>query len=282
MKKVILLLLLGVFLLSGCTSTRNEFKVTINTINDPDKNLESKRYILVSDMADVDQNNLQYKEFSAYVNKALENMGYVHAKSKSDANIVIKLKYGVNKPQSHNYSYSSPVYGQTGVSSSTTTYEGNSSTTSYTPSYGVVGNEVNSGTVYTYYSYITLSAYDLHGRPLWETTVGYNAYDTNFRFYFPKMIEVSKNYIGENIPGYVNVIIKKDDEGIVVENVAHYDKDWTLLSSERYENYSKNGYSIEYYKDGKVKATGNYKFGGKVGKWIFYDKNGKVKEVKNF
>lgn len=98
-------------------------------------------------------------EFATYANKVKEQLlakGFVEAPA-DKAEVVVFIEYGIDDGKEVISSY--PIWGQTGVASSTTygnvTAYGNtgrySGTTYNTPSYGVVGSGTSSDTVYKRY-----------------------------------------------------------------------------------------------------------------------------------
>ena len=127
------------------------------------------RYWLLPAEKDVHPNDLEFEEYARYVEYALGKQGYQKANSADDAGVVIYLTYGIGNPEKNEYTITLPVYGQTGVSSSTTTGTINSygnwgtytGTTTYTPSYGVTGYQNVQGSYVTYFRYLSLSAVDL-------------------------------------------------------------------------------------------------------------------------
>ena len=100
------------------------------------------------------EGDLEYKSYEQAVRQRLNTNGFREAPI-GQAELAVFISYGIDNGREVVSSF--PVYGQTGVSSSTTygnvqsygnsaTYSG---TTTYTPAYGVVGSEVQSSTVYS-------------------------------------------------------------------------------------------------------------------------------------
>ncbi len=118
--------------------------------------------------------------------RMLNSLGFKYAESSKNAELVVFLSYGIGDPDEHQYSYSLPVYGKTGVSSSSTygtaTAYGNhmtySGTTVHTPSYGITGYNTYTGTRTVYFRYVNLIGYDFSEYQrsekkvqLWKTTI---------------------------------------------------------------------------------------------------------------
>lgn len=102
------------------------------------------------------EGKLEYATYANKIKEQLDAKGFVEAPS-DKADVVVFIEYGIDDGKEVISSY--PIWGQTGVASSTTygninTY-GNtgsySGTTYNTPSYGVVGSGTSSDTVYKRY-----------------------------------------------------------------------------------------------------------------------------------
>jgi hypothetical protein len=176
------------------------------------------------------------------VNRALIKRGFFPAVSFDKANVVIFLSYGIGDPQEHQFSYSVPVWGQTGVSSSSTygsmnthgslntfgnygSYQGNtsfSSTTTYTPSYGITGFTSHIGSYKTYFRFMLLDAYDLNEYKsskkevqLWKTTVTSTGRSGDLRRVFPILVAASKKHIGKNTGKKIQVALQDNDKSVI-------------------------------------------------------------------
>jgi hypothetical protein len=189
----------------------------------------AKSYILSSGMNNINDNDLQFKEYAEYVNRALKEKGY-QLSDFGNANIGIMLSYGISEPHTEYGISSKPIFGQTGVSSSHTTGSintfGNMATlnanTTYTPSYGVVGNKIETISNTSYNRYITLQAVDLNiyrttrdMKPIWKVKMTSNGASGDLRLIFPVMIGAGKEYIGTNTGKSIKVIIAEDDEKVL-------------------------------------------------------------------
>ena len=233
-------LFLGALLISGCATTQPQFNVMVDSISGAiaDKN----SYILLPGNKDTKAEDLQFKEYTAYVNRALINQGFTPAGSFEKANVAIFLVYGIGDPQKHQFSYSLPVWGQTGVSSSTTygtsntygtlntygnygNYRGSttsSNTTTYTPTYGIKGYTSHIGTIITYFRFMVLDAIDLdeykatkNEIQLWKTTVTSAGSSGDLRRVFPILIAASQQYIGKNTGQKVKVNLFEEDARVI-------------------------------------------------------------------
>jgi hypothetical protein len=161
-------IVLGV-LVAGCATARQtQFLVQVDSLARPESG-SRRSYILLPGNMDTSVGDLQFQEYATYVHRALATRGLLLARSFEAVDVVVFLSYGIGDPQIHYYSYSLPVWGQTGYSGSTTsgtvsTFGGTaaySGTTTYTPTYGITGYSSHLGSATTYFRFILLDAYDL-------------------------------------------------------------------------------------------------------------------------
>lgn len=226
MKKILLVLCcLG---LVGCVTTSDPFTVNVDSIN-RNNIIPGTKYMIVSGNKDVKQDDLQFLEFASYIKRALMLNKFELVKEVNKADVLIFLKYGIGEPEEHQYSYSVPIYGQTGVSSSNTTASlstfGNmatgSATTTYTPSYGVVGSNMYSGTYVTFTRFFVLTAVNAkqvinNETPLelWTTKVISTGSSDDLRRVFPVMVAAAKSYIAKNTGRKIEINLKEGDDGV--------------------------------------------------------------------
>jgi hypothetical protein len=95
------------FLLSGCATTQPQFSVKVDSISGGEIN--NNAYILIPGNKDTKADDLQFREYASYVNRALIKQGFIPAKTPQEANIAIFLVYGIGDPQEHQYTYSIPT-----------------------------------------------------------------------------------------------------------------------------------------------------------------------------
>ncbi len=205
------------------------FNVVIDSINAPEKSTQQK-YFLLPGLKDVNLNDLQFREYVTYVDKALKNRGYVKTTSSDDAELIIFLSYGIGDPQNNVYSYVMPTWGQTGYSSSTTygtvrSYGNSASfsgTTSYTPSYGITGYVPITRSYTTYSRYIIIDAVDaLESRKTakivqaWQTNIASTGSSGDLRRAFPVMITAAMPLIASNTQGMISYEINEEDAAVL-------------------------------------------------------------------
>ena len=227
MKNVfILLLCLGLY---GC-ATVPRYNVGVNSINSGEEIVGGKKCVIFPGMKDTTKDDLQFTEYERYVARALSKKGYTVTDNPGEAEIAVFLSYGIGDPQAHTFSYSMPVFGQTGVSSAQTygsvqgfgnsaTYSG---TTTYTPSYGVVGATSGVGEYTTYTRYIRLDAFDLIAyreskkeKHLWKTDMISTGSSGDLRRVFPVMVAAAVPYISENTQNMKEIQLEENDKRIL-------------------------------------------------------------------
>ena len=106
----VLVMLCGLGLLVGCTTYRS-FNVSVDSICTSSA-CQKKTYILLPGNKDGKIGDLQFQEFAAYTEKALNMQGFMRASSIDDADVAILLCYGISDPQFYEYTYSLPIYGR--------------------------------------------------------------------------------------------------------------------------------------------------------------------------
>ncbi|MCX5814548.1 MAG: hypothetical protein NT178_18700 [Proteobacteria bacterium] len=229
MKKLCLASILALLLLmAGCASVPKCF-VNVDSLQAPGTD-DKKNFILLPGNKDTSLSDLQFREYEAYINRALISRGFVPAESIETANLAIFVVYGIGDPQQHQYSYSVPVWGQTGVSSSTTqgmlstygNYGTYSGTTTYNPTYGIKGYSSHVGTYTTYFRFLVLDAIDLSEYrkskkevQLWKTTVTSAGRSGDLRRVFPIMVTASKPHIATNSGQQIKIEIYENDPNIL-------------------------------------------------------------------
>ncbi|HED00209.1 MAG TPA: hypothetical protein ENN18_07490 [Proteobacteria bacterium] len=228
MRRGIVFLSISFTLLLGC-AIGPMYHVKIDSISGVDADMKRK-YILLSGLKDVHPNDLEFREYASYVEKALASAGYIRAGNFKDANIAIFLAYGIGDPKEHQYTYSLPVRGQTGVSSSTTygtitsyggygTYHG---TTTYTPTYGITGYTTHVGSYTSFFRFFILDAVDLEEYQrsdkvvqIWRTTVTSRGSSGDLRKVFPILVAAAKSYIGTDTGKQIEVTLTEDDKAVL-------------------------------------------------------------------
>jgi len=134
-------------LASACTTVRSH----ISVFHELDAGVAGTTYALVPFKEQ--EGSLEHKTYEQAVKQELNAKGFKEVPLEQ-AKVVVFISYGIDTGKQVVTSY--PIFGQTGVSSSQTygtvqsygSYGTNSGTTTYTPTYGVVGSGVGSRTEY--------------------------------------------------------------------------------------------------------------------------------------
>ena len=115
-----LIVIIFITLLAGCAATgQPTFYVSVDSLAASVASTK-KTYLLIPGNEGVSRNDLQFQEYENYLKRVLNGKGYIAASSRDEADVAIVLSYGIGDPQTHQYSYSLPTWGQTGVSSANT------------------------------------------------------------------------------------------------------------------------------------------------------------------
>lgn len=205
------------------------YNVNVDSISSPTAK-QKNRYILLPGNESSDETDLQFMEFATYTEKALHDSGFVKADCIEEADVAIYLHYGISDPLVSHYTYSLPVWGQTGVSASTTsgvvTRCGRSAIysnqTTYTPNYGVVGSTTHVGTLISFARHFALLGVDIkkseknqNAVQLWSTKVNSVGESGDLRRVFPVLLGASQKYIATNTGGNITITLREDDAEVL-------------------------------------------------------------------
>lgn len=218
-------------LLSGCFGPM--VNVSVDSISMSTYKKAKNKYFLLPGNKDCSISDLQFNEFAAYTDKVLQNEGFAKVTKLDDADIAILLTYGISDPQVYQYSYSVPILGQTGIASSNTQGSVNtfgktaiySQSTSYTPSYGIVGSSTKVRTGILYARHLALSGYDLENfkktRELkdvvevWSTKASSVGESGDLRRIFPVLLAASQEYIAINTGKNIDCELRESDKRVL-------------------------------------------------------------------
>jgi hypothetical protein len=191
--------------------------------------MAKRSYALLPGNKDTSPGDLQFREYATYVHRALAARGLIQARQLEDADVIVFLSYGIGDPRTHYYTYSLPVVGQTGYSSSTTvgtlsTYGGHgtySATTTYTPTYGITGYSTHVGSATTYFRFILLDAYDLETykrekqlTQVWRSTITSTGSSGDLRRVFPVMVAASTRHLATNTGQRIEIVVDEDSSAV--------------------------------------------------------------------
>jgi hypothetical protein len=214
--------------ITGCAAPTS-VRVTVDGMAAPEAK-SAVTYRLFPAIEGITENSLEWREYTAYLHTALAERGFKRVPPDVVPDMAILVWYGISEPQQEHYSYSVPIFGQTGVSSSTTygtlstfgttsTYSG---TTTYTPTYGVVGATTHTGTHTIYTRGLDLVAMDLahyletgEPRAIWQTTLMSTGSSGDLRRIFPFLVAAAKPYFGTDTGRQIVIDLTESDEAVV-------------------------------------------------------------------
>lgn len=160
--------------------------VTINSLAAPDALTKGKSFFITSGMQNVSDNDLDFLEVARYIENALSQKEYVRTDNIKNADILIRLAYGIGDPQTSadtvvtSYGYSYPVGWMWFTAPPTT----------------------ETVTTTTYKRNLILEAYDLKDperkSQLWKTTIKSEGSSSDLRRILAYMIAASAEYFGTN------------------------------------------------------------------------------------
>lgn len=195
--------------------------------------LKGKKFSIESGMKDVSETDLQFKEFNSTVTKSFIRKGAIATNNRNDADIIVLLQYGISDPQTYQENIPIPIWGRTGIASSTTTKKSNSNTygsaygnayssggvtsgsvygssttnknstssTQYNYNYGITGVYNQTVTRTEYYRYCNVYAYDNKTKSndmLWKTSISSTGSSGDLRETLPYLVYTGMDFYGIN------------------------------------------------------------------------------------
>ena len=190
-----------VLLASACATIRSDISV-FHKLN---PKVEGMKYTIVPNEEQVE--SLEYKSYEKIVRQQLNAKGLKEVPF-GEAEVIVFFSYGIDGGKEAVSTY--PIYGQTGVSSSSTygtiqnygSYGTYSGTTTYTPTYGVVGSGAIPYTKYTRYLILDMvdkssSLSDERIKKVYEAKVISSGTSNQL----PKIVPVMVKALFEDFPG---------------------------------------------------------------------------------
>lgn len=160
----------------------------------------------------ISPNDLEFKEYAKYVAAYFEMWGAKQVDEIKQADVFILVDFGIGETKP--LIYHNPIWGRTGVSSQETTYYKNSTYTSYSYDYGVVG--YNTEEIDQYRKYINLHVYkqneDKNPTPVWKAEIVCTSSGSNLAGAIPVMMWNARYQIGENRQDVRNFPCKIDNK----------------------------------------------------------------------
>jgi hypothetical protein len=218
---------LGLF---GCAS---QLTVQVNAISDTKiATADSTRYVLLNGNGEGLENDLFFREFSAYFIPLLTQKGYQQVATRDKADIEIFFRYAVSDGRSGIQTFAHPIYETFGgnVISFTETKTDSSGTTTTTQGTvhvplqtQYVGTSVESRSYTEYTCSAALEAYSINstdektGQPviLWKTLMSSTGDTNDIRTVMPFMAAAAAPYLAGNSGTAITVRLKPDDPRVV-------------------------------------------------------------------
>lgn len=223
MKLYKVLIFIYVFVITGCATVgRQKINVSVDSSASSYAS-EKKTYLLFPGEEGVTWNDPQFREYAAYLIRALNAQGYVAAKDVKEANVAVYLSYGMGDPQKHQTNYSVESEGKrcmmpTSTRGENTTITGTSNSTS---SYGVAGSQQFTRTYTTYLKYALITGYDLeHLREtneqlqLWRTSVTSSGSSNELKRVLPILIAAAAPYLAGNTGRKISRTLDETDPAV--------------------------------------------------------------------
>jgi hypothetical protein len=229
------ILVTAALMLCGCNpqlfNTRNSypsFGMKVDTIVAPERRKPGTYYVIPG-LKKVSPRDLQFREFAAQAERAMEYRGYNKAASPADAGLLILLTYGIGDPKVDYEVISSPVYDLVPSGTFTTVAQSNTSrfgsgltttttsTTRQNTTLGVVGMSTRTHKTVEFDRFLQLVAIDTElykqtgeSEEVWKTTVTSTGTTDDLRRAFPVMLAGAMRRIGVDTRGKQFVEVSED------------------------------------------------------------------------
>ena len=223
--------------LIGCVSTSMsssnspKYVIEVDSYGE-DSTLVGKSCFLFLADSTINKTDLQFSEFHDLLLKFFIQKKYNIVDSFGLADVIILYNYGISDPTSKEISLNLPVWGQTGISSTSTSgdlkvdpYSNNikySEKTTRTPSYGITGYNNVQTTLTSYLRYLNLVAFDMdhykktkEQKRLWQSYITSSGSSGDLRKTFPIMLIGASNYIGHKSGEKIQITIHEDDPDVL-------------------------------------------------------------------
>lgn len=188
-------------LLNACSTTQQSLVIRsdIDALATPEAQ-NKRHFVIVPAKKDINPLDLQFLEFKGYVEKALQQRGFVKVDELQQGDIIVYLNYGVGEPLTQQYTYDVPIWNDY-------VYYPYSRRFGLYPrmSYGIAGYTQRVETYKVYKRYLTLEAYDMAAhlnqqaaKQLWKISAQSLGQSNDLRFVFPYMVTAMQPYLGNN------------------------------------------------------------------------------------
>ncbi|NOX91882.1 MAG: hypothetical protein GXP18_05375 [Gammaproteobacteria bacterium] len=217
-----LAILLVLVLLAGCASP---FVVQVSAIADPTASTGNKRYVLVNGNTGGQEDDLFFREFSAWFIPILAKKGYQRVDSPGDADMEIFFRYAISDGRTGVNTFARPIYETIGgntINITRTRTDNSGATTTTRSAVHVplrtlyVGSVIESRSYTVYTSSAALEAYKIKpaGKILWKTLMNITSTSNDLRTTIPIMAAAAAPYLAGNSGAAKNIQLKHDDPRI--------------------------------------------------------------------
>ena len=139
-------LILFIFCLySSISVAASHYGVEVMSFGEYDMN--GKTFIIIPANEHIDENDLEFKEYSGYIKKLLATVGAKEASKPEIADICILMNYEITN-QSYSETVAIPVFGKTGINSITTNSQSTGTSNAYVNANTSTYGNSSSGTAY--------------------------------------------------------------------------------------------------------------------------------------
>lgn len=238
---------------STANAKRTLYQTSLNSYGN--YNILGRTFYIESGDSKIPSNDVEFREYADYVAKSLKSEGSNETNDKKNADMCILVTYGISD-ESYSETVPIPIWGQTGISSISTTSnttgsaisignsvygstQGSSSTNTTTrvnPTYGIIGYTSVDRKVTQYRQILNIYAYDNTQTDvptmLWKTNIISDGPSSDLRNVIPAMAFCGIGYLGKSSRETKNFCVFKDQENFLSwkegalpnPNVVYYPK----------------------------------------------------------
>jgi len=193
------------FILIGCTTTINKYRVTVDAITNSDKVIQPTTYI-IKPLGEDTIDDLKFQRQSRRLAKILNRKGYREVASKDLAQQIIYFDYGIEKVKEETQIYTEPDISF-----------GFSWGYPYRYSYSPFWSDIGYSSYRTYRKtyklfnrYIVILSKNQSDKELWRVDVSSVGESNELEKIVPLLIRASEPYIGKNIEKPINIVLEEN------------------------------------------------------------------------